>query len=231
MPTASTSAPRSSISSGLKRGSLEGPAAGWFELLHSFDRERYRASLDTVLEQRCGRISHFFRLRAADGHYFWYALKARPVVGQDGEVVRIVGTLADCHRIKTAEERLLHDAVHDNLTGLPNRELFFDRLDAALTMGQVRGRGAADRHHARRRSVQGRQRAGRAIGRRFDPADAGAPARPPAAPAGHDGADRRRPVRLHHHVGAGRRRRPAPGRDAAAHARHARSPSATTRSP
>ena len=35
---------------------------------------------------------------------------------------------------KTSEERLLHDAVHDNLTGLPNRELFFDRLDAALTM-------------------------------------------------------------------------------------------------
>ena len=120
---------------GLKRGSLEGPASGWFDLLHGFDRERYRASLDTVLEQRCGRISHFFRLRAADGHYFWYTLKARPVVGPDGEVVRVVGTLADCTDAKTAEERLLHDAVHDNLTGLPNRELFFDRLDAALTMG------------------------------------------------------------------------------------------------
>ena len=120
---------------GLRRGSLEGPAAGWFDLLHSSDRERYRASLDTVLEQRCGRISHFFRLRAADGHYFWFALKARPVVGPDGEVVRIVGTLSDVNDSKVAEERLLHDAVHDNLTGLPNRELFFDRLDAALTMG------------------------------------------------------------------------------------------------
>ncbi len=120
---------------GLKRGGLEGPASGWFELLHGFDRERYRASLDTVLEQRCGRISQFFRLRAADGHYFWYTLKARPVVGQDGEVVRVVGTLSDCTESKSAEERLLHDAVHDNLTGLPNRELFFDRLDAALTMG------------------------------------------------------------------------------------------------
>ncbi len=121
---------------GLRRGSLEGPAAGWFDLLHGFDRERYRASLDTVLEQRCGRISQFFRLRAADGHYFWYTMKARPVVGPDGEVVRVIGTLADCTESKNAEERLLHDAVHDNLTGLPNRELFFDRLDAALTMGQ-----------------------------------------------------------------------------------------------
>jgi diguanylate cyclase (GGDEF)-like protein len=40
--------------------------------------------------------------------------------------------MADVTEMKTAEERLLHDAVHDNLTGLPNRQLFLDRLDAAL---------------------------------------------------------------------------------------------------
>ena len=71
-------------------------------------------------------------MRTADGHYLWFALKARPVVGSDGEVIRLVGTLTDVTEIKTAEERLLHDAVHDNLTGLPNRELFLDRLDAVL---------------------------------------------------------------------------------------------------
>ena len=57
-------------------------------------------------------------------------MKARPVVGSDGEVVRVVGTLGDVTEMKTAEERILHDAVHDNLTGLPNRRLFLDRLDA-----------------------------------------------------------------------------------------------------
>ena len=55
------------------------------------------------------------------------------MIGSDGEVIRIVGTLADVTDAKTAEERLLHDAVHDNLTGLPNRQLFYDRLEAALT--------------------------------------------------------------------------------------------------
>jgi diguanylate cyclase (GGDEF)-like protein len=44
----------------------------------------------------------------------------------------LVGTLTDVTEFRTAEERLLHDAVHDNLTGLPNRELFIDRLQAAL---------------------------------------------------------------------------------------------------
>ncbi len=118
---------------GVKRGALEGPASGWLDILHPFDRDRYTTALDTLLEQRRGRLAQDFRLRAADGHYFWYVLKARPVVGADGDVLRVIGTLADITESKTAEERLLHDAVHDNLTGLPNRELFLDRLDAALT--------------------------------------------------------------------------------------------------
>jgi len=122
---------------GLKRGSLEGPAAGWLEVLHPLDRDRFRAVLDSVLEQRRGRLSQDFRLRTPDGHYLWFALKARPVVGSDGEVVRLVGTLTDVTEFKNAEERLLHDAVHDNLTGLPNRELFLDRLEGVLAFAKA----------------------------------------------------------------------------------------------
>ncbi len=122
---------------GLKRGTLEGSAARWLEVLHPLDRDRFRAALDSVLEQRRGRLTQDFRLRAPDGHYLWFALKARPVVGSDGEVVRIVGTLTDVTEFKNAEERLLHDAVHDNLTGLPNRELFIDRLEGVLAFAKA----------------------------------------------------------------------------------------------
>ena len=117
---------------GLKRGALDGPASGWFEVLHPFDRDRYQTALDTVLEQRRGRINLDLRLRAQDGHFLWFQLKARPVVGADGEVVRVIGTLGDVTEARNAEERLLHDAIHDNLTGLAHRELFFDRLSMAL---------------------------------------------------------------------------------------------------
>ena len=117
---------------GLKRGMLDGPAANWLEILHALDRDRFRAALDGVLDQRRGRLVQDFRLRTADGHYLWFTLKARPVVGSDGEVIRLVGTLTDVTEFKNAQERLLHDAVHDNLTGLPNRHLFLDRLEAVL---------------------------------------------------------------------------------------------------
>jgi diguanylate cyclase (GGDEF)-like protein/PAS domain S-box-containing protein len=117
---------------GLKRGSLEGPAATWLDVLHPLDRDRFRAALDGIVEQRRGRLTQDFRLRTGDGQYLWFALKVRPVVGSDGEVVRLVGTMTDVTEFKNAEERLLFDAVHDNLTGLPNRELFIDRMEAAF---------------------------------------------------------------------------------------------------
>jgi diguanylate cyclase (GGDEF)-like protein/PAS domain S-box-containing protein len=122
---------------GLKTGSLDGAAANWLEVLHPLDRDRFRATLDGIVEQRRGRISQDFRMRTADGHYLWFTLRARPVVGTDGEVIRLVGTLTDVTEFKTVEERLLHDAVHDNLTGLPNRELFLDRLEAVLGLAKA----------------------------------------------------------------------------------------------
>ncbi|HUI19964.1 MAG TPA: EAL domain-containing protein [Methylocella sp.] len=122
---------------GLAHGALEGPAAAWLDVVHPSERDRFRACLDTMLEQRRGRINQEFRLRGTGADYYWFRLKARPVVSADGDVVRIVGTLGDITETKIAEERLLHDAVHDNLTGLPNRELFFDRVDAALTLAQT----------------------------------------------------------------------------------------------
>ena len=122
---------------GLKGGTLEGPAASWLEVLHPQDRDPFRATLDGLLEHRRGRLTQDFRLRGADGHYLWFTLKARPIVGSDGEVVRLVGTLTDVTEFKTAEERLLHDAVHDNLTGLPNRMLFLNRLEAVLSVSKA----------------------------------------------------------------------------------------------
>ena len=124
---------------GLPRGTLEGPARDWLEILHPGDRDRFRTTLDTAVELRRGRIHQDFRLRCEDGHYRYFHLRARPVLGSDGEVLRCVGTLLDVTEERTSEERLLHDAVHDNLTGLPNRELFIDRLRSAITRTTTEG--------------------------------------------------------------------------------------------
>ncbi|MBP0574969.1 PAS domain-containing protein, partial [Mycobacterium tuberculosis] len=85
------------------------------------DRDRFRSTLDAVVEKKRGRLSLAFRLKSEDGLFRWFSLRARPVIGADGEVARCVGTLLDITQSKNTEERLLHDAVHDSLTNLPNR--------------------------------------------------------------------------------------------------------------
>ncbi len=122
---------------GLEPNSLGGAARNWLPVLHPDDRDTFRTTLDVVLEHRRGKVGQELRLRGADGHYHWFALRARPVIGSDGQVIRCVGTLIDITEHKKSEERLLHDAVHDNLTGLPNRELLMNRLEAVISIART----------------------------------------------------------------------------------------------
>ncbi|WP_417417243.1 EAL domain-containing protein [Hoeflea sp.] len=122
---------------GLSPGSLAGPARNWLPRIHADDRDRFRTTLDVLLEHRKGRLNHQFRMRAEDGHYHWMLLRARPVLGSNSEVIRCVGTIIDVTEQKTSEDRLLHNAVHDNLTGLPNRQLFLDRLQTVISLAET----------------------------------------------------------------------------------------------
>lgn len=122
---------------GLKTHSLEGPARTWLPTLHPADRDRFKSTLDAIVKYKRGKISQDFRLRAEDGNFRSFKLRARPIVGLDGEAVRCVGTLLDVTERRMTEERMLHDAVHDNLTGLANRALFIDRVTSALTRARL----------------------------------------------------------------------------------------------
>jgi diguanylate cyclase (GGDEF)-like protein/PAS domain S-box-containing protein len=121
--------PDLSEQAGLEPGTLAGPPRAWIEHIHRDDRERFRGTLEAILEHKRGRIADEFRIQSPDGRVRWYGLKARPVVGHDGEVIRCIGTLSDVTEPKFASERLMNDALRDNLTGLPNRQMFLTTLD------------------------------------------------------------------------------------------------------
>ncbi len=124
---------------GLPHNSLSGTRAAWMERIHPSDRGRFRSALDTSIHQHGGRIDQDIRIRQPNGHFAWTRVRARPVVGPDNEILRCIGIISDVNEDRTARERLLHDAVHDNLTGLPNRELFLDRLGSAMVRAQEDG--------------------------------------------------------------------------------------------
>ncbi|MDH6268436.1 diguanylate cyclase (GGDEF)-like protein [Rhizobium sp. SG_E_25_P2] len=129
-----TTIPDIALRLGATPGALHGPARNWLPRLHPDDRDRFRATLDILLAQKKGRLCHDFRLRAEDGQYHWLSIKARPVLAGNGEIARCVGVVQDVTEQKNIVERLLSDALNDNLTGLPNRQLFLDRLQSILAL-------------------------------------------------------------------------------------------------
>ncbi len=117
---------------GLGPGELSTKVDDFIKHLHPADRDRFRLMLWSMQERSWAKIRTDFRMRHADNTYRWFELEASSVPNQDMRALRCVGLIRDVTDAKRAHERLLHDAVHDSLTGLPNRELMLDRLNVAV---------------------------------------------------------------------------------------------------
>lgn len=104
----------------------------WFNRIHLEDVEQVKAEIDAHL---AGLTPHFeseHRMRHRDGTYRWMLSRGLAVRDEDGRTYRMAGSQTDITERKRAKERLLHDALHDSLTDLPNRTLFMDRLRRAV---------------------------------------------------------------------------------------------------
>ncbi len=118
---------------GLDPGALNVSVDEFLQHMHASDRERFRLMLWSLQEKQGGDLLLDFRLRRHDGSYLWYDLRAHAAPSENTRLLRCVGLMRDVTSLKRSHERLMHDAVHDSLTGLPNRELFMDRVSGAIT--------------------------------------------------------------------------------------------------
>jgi diguanylate cyclase (GGDEF)-like protein/PAS domain S-box-containing protein len=110
--------------------------------IHPDDRGLVRAEIDRALREP-GPFRFEHRVIRPDGELRTVEGRGRVVVGADGRVERMVGTTQDVTERRAAEQLLEHQALHDPLTGLPNRALFLDRLQHALTRARRPGSSLA----------------------------------------------------------------------------------------
>jgi diguanylate cyclase (GGDEF)-like protein/PAS domain S-box-containing protein len=109
-----------------------------FGSVHPDDRERAFSTFTAVLQKPGLHPPLEFRVPHKDGS--WRNLEHFVNNLLDDPAVRgVVITSRDVTERKALEEQLRHQAFHDPLSGLPNRALFMDRLEHALSRANRRG--------------------------------------------------------------------------------------------
>jgi diguanylate cyclase (GGDEF)-like protein/PAS domain S-box-containing protein len=113
----------------------------WLKRVHPEDRH--------LIEEAAGPDPNLldhgdveFRLRDHADQWRWVRSRAAAIRDDAGQVVEWIGVIEDIDERRRDQARIAHMAMHDALTGLPNRIRFWQRLEEAIARAG-RGEGAA----------------------------------------------------------------------------------------
>lgn len=110
----------------------ETPAHLWREHVHPEDRPEFERRLRDHLEGRAATFQLEYRMRSPGDEWRW--MHVRGLASARGEG-RVTGFQSDITERKLLELRLERDAHHDALTGLANRNVLLQKLNAVLSRG------------------------------------------------------------------------------------------------
>ncbi len=124
--------PRWKAMLGYGEGEIGSSPDEWVNRIHRDDVDRFMDDLKAHLDGRTATLHCEYRIRRKSGEILRMVARGVAVRGADGTAYRMAGSQSDVTERRRAEERLIHDALHDALTGLANRTLLTDRLGQAL---------------------------------------------------------------------------------------------------
>ena len=119
---------------GFKEEQISDSPDEWLKRIHPEDQRRVREYLISHINGNTAHFEHEYRIQHANGSYVWILTRGLAVSDTQGNAYRIAGSQTDLTARKLVEERLAYGALHDGLTGLPNRELFMDRLKQRMEL-------------------------------------------------------------------------------------------------
>lgn len=105
----------------------------WRARIHPDDLAAALTAATLYADGKADAYDHEYRMRCKDGKWKWIRSRGASIMRDaQGKPLKIIGTNSDISERRHSEEQIWHQANFDELTGLPNRRLFRDRLDWEL---------------------------------------------------------------------------------------------------
>ncbi len=114
----------------------------WLNFVHPKDRQLLERTLLEAIDTATA-IESEFRVLWPDGSCRWLNLRAKIFCNRRRRPVRIVGVNVDISERREAEQMVRYQALHDALTGLPNRVYLQERLQDELVWSKKVGKQIA----------------------------------------------------------------------------------------
>ena len=102
-----------------------------YNFFHPDDCDRIRQQAH-VWAMKGQIIPIIYRMRQKSGNYIWFETLTTPLTDARGQIVQLQTTSRDITKRIQVQNQLEYDALHDTLTGLPNRHLLIERLELSI---------------------------------------------------------------------------------------------------
>ncbi|WP_299484580.1 EAL domain-containing protein [Acaryochloris sp. IP29b_bin.137] len=100
----------------------------WFSRIHPKDQNRVAEDLSAHLQSDIPQFECEYRLRHRNGDYLWFRGRGLALRNDQNQAFRIAGSQTDVTAYYSTRAQLEYKAQHDEMTQLPNRVLFMERL-------------------------------------------------------------------------------------------------------
>lgn len=104
-------------------------AEDWLVKVHPGDRPRLETTLHEYCTGKIDRLKTEFRILHTQGHYLWMYCQGKGLHDFNDKIYRIAGSMTDITEYRQAQTQRIYDALHDPLTGLPNRNFLLDHIE------------------------------------------------------------------------------------------------------
>lgn len=111
----------------------------WDQIIHAIDVDHI-PGFNELKSIPHYSVAREYRIIRKDGKIRWVNEIIQNVCDDSGMPTRVEGAIYDITERKLTQEKMLHMAFHDDLTGLPNRHLLKDRLNQAIKTAHHHGR-------------------------------------------------------------------------------------------